>query len=319
MSSGTSISSSTFKNNNATQTGGAIYNAGGILNITDSNFTCNKAGTNGGAVFSTGSAVANVTNSQFMNNQATTGGGIYNNVNAGMFVSNNTMKGNNATIGKVIYNLGRMGVLNLTYINNGTQKVKDGQQIVLFANLTDDMGNPITGQNVGFYVSGVLMGSSLSNEGYANFTYKVNGPDGAIFPITGDYNGHTGYNINILNGTLKIAKSATNTTIIVPSDARTGKTTTISGVLTDKFGNTVANSDLTVTIYGKNYNDKTDANGKWSVNYKPTQTGTIDISAKYNGNDDYYGCTNTTNFNVKKGDIHFEITVTENDTHITIT
>jgi hypothetical protein len=90
-------------------------------------------------------------------------------------------------------------------------------------------------------------------------------------------------------------------------------------VLFDEFGNKIANTDLIITIDGKNYNVKTDANGKWNVNYKPTHTGNILVSVKYDGNDDYYGCTNTSNFNVKKGNIHVTITVTENDTHITIT
>jgi hypothetical protein len=302
------IANCNFANNVAELTGGGLHLVNGNISLTNaiisnSSFTNNTAGTNGGGLMVTGHEGTDFThvgvvNSTFTNNRADVGGGIYNNDNT--TVSGNVMKGNTAnTIGNVIYNNGTMGILNLTYINNVTKKVKDGQTVVLFADLTDDCGNPVTGQNISFYANGTFIGSIESIEGIANLTYKANGPDGTIIPITRDYDGHPNYSITILPCALKISKTPTNTTINVPKDAKINKTYTIDGVLSDEFGNTIPNVDLVITINGKDYNLKTDANGRWSLKYKPTHVGAITVVAKYDGNEDYYSCINNTSFNVK--------------------
>lgn len=68
-----------------------------------------------------------------------------------------------------------MGILNLTYIKNINLYPK-GYTILINANLTDNMNNPITNQNINLIINGTLVSSIVSEEGSANFTYTFNGP-----------------------------------------------------------------------------------------------------------------------------------------------
>ncbi len=229
----TTISNCNFLNNSGNSFGGAIRNAGQGNNLVVSycNFT-NNIGSNGGAFFSNmainisvlycnfinniatinGGAIAIssgddivISNCNFINNSAIEyGGAIFNNGN--MSVSNNTMADNSAGLGQMIYNNGSMGILNLTYINNSTIAVLNGSTITIYATLTDDMGNTVTGQDILFYVDGIFIANLTSIEGQANTTYLVNKTPVAILPVTGEYSGHEGYSININNGQLEIIK-----------------------------------------------------------------------------------------------------------------
>jgi hypothetical protein len=287
------INSSNFTANNA-NLGGAIYNTGTNFNVNGSIFTSNNA-TNGGAITNNG------TNTNFIvigstftrNNASNIGGAIYN--SGRMNVSTNTMSGNDAILGKMIYNDGSMGILNLTYLNNQTKPVNLGKNIIIFAYLTDDMGNTVTGQNISFDVKGTLIGNTTSIEGYANLNYTP--LNLGLVPVLGDYEGHVNYPINILQGELLI-KIATSSTIIVKDPVKIGDNIVISGVLTDDSGNTLNNTLVNVTVGGVTYNISTNKNGTWFLNYTPTHLGSVNVSIEYNGNETYFPCTNSSKFNV---------------------
>lgn len=65
-----------FKNNTASNVGGAIYISGNSLNVLDSNFTQNQADNNGGAIYKDGGTLT-IKNSNFIKNKAVRGGGLY--------------------------------------------------------------------------------------------------------------------------------------------------------------------------------------------------------------------------------------------------
>ncbi|WP_297898330.1 right-handed parallel beta-helix repeat-containing protein [Methanobrevibacter sp.] len=210
------VNNSSFINNSATY-GGAIYNEGLQLiyariaeniidsyvlqQITDSIFINNSAEF-GGAIYNFG--YLNISKSNFTNNSANySGGGIFN--NKFLFVSANLMANNYAlSIGNVIYNNGSLNVI-LSYLNNSTIPVYKKNNI-LFANLTDDMGNPVTGQNISFFVNGTFIGNSIANEGYAFINYYVTQNEG-ILVVDGGYTGHEDQNITIKDGSLLISKT----------------------------------------------------------------------------------------------------------------
>ncbi|RBQ23048.1 hypothetical protein ALNOE001_11710 [Candidatus Methanobinarius endosymbioticus] len=111
----------------------------------------------------------------------------------------------------------------------------DGASVILYALLTDDMGNTITGQKISFYVNGTLVGFATSNnDGEAMIIFRVNNSmRPAVVPVIGDYGGHTGYPINILNGELNITeltKIPTQSTINVTNSTKVGTNINISGV-----------------------------------------------------------------------------------------
>jgi len=195
---GTRIIGSTFENNRATTNGGAIYNLGNNTFVDGSEFTNNTAlNGNGGAIENRGTMAAD--NSIFVNNTASVFGGAISNVGS-MEVSRNSMSGNAANngtsgvvqgAGQMIYNSGTMGVLVLTFIDNQTYYVYDGQLFPLYAKLTDDRGNTVTWQGVSFNVNGNPYGPLNSVEGVIEFIdYTVAGSPGQTIPVTGDYAGH---------------------------------------------------------------------------------------------------------------------------------
>ncbi|MBA3483472.1 MAG: hypothetical protein H0T51_16810, partial [Pirellulales bacterium] len=92
------LSQMTFKGNNATDDGGALWLFGGaIVTIDRSTFNNNRAGDNGGAIYATGGVDLTVTNSTISSNfSGNRGAGIYNN-NSIVLVEYSTITLNNAS------------------------------------------------------------------------------------------------------------------------------------------------------------------------------------------------------------------------------
>jgi protocatechuate 3,4-dioxygenase beta subunit len=109
--------------------------------------------------------------------------------------------------------------------------------------------------------------------------------------------------------TFGATKLATNSTIHTTENLRTGKTSTIYGILTDADGNPVANADVEVIIDGKLHKAKTNADGKWSLSYKSTNVGKVFVHVKCAGSERYYASLNETSFEVRKGKVNIDLNV----------
>ncbi|KZX17108.1 bacterial Ig-like domain protein [Methanobrevibacter cuticularis] len=304
------ISGSNFTNNTASNYGGAVYNNGGTINITGSNFI-NSTSERGGAVCNNAGAI-NITGSNFTNNSArTNGGGIYNQGN--MIVSNNIMNGNTAASGgDMIYNAGNMGILNLTYINNSTKVVRWGQAVTLFATLTDDMGNTVTGQNINFIVNGTNKGSVTAIEGYANISLIITGSAGDLLPVSGNYTGRNGYDINLLNGTLLIKLDTNSTIVVSPNPVSIGENVTVSGQLANYTGVASVNVTVDGTLSNVAVN-----NGYWELNYTTNRTDTdLEVIVSFAGDGNYYAFSNSTIFTVNKSSTNSTVVVSPNPVSI---
>jgi hypothetical protein len=321
------VISCNFINNTANGgSGGGMYNTGLNVTVKDCNFTNNHAyGSgkfvtthgHGGGIFNVGNIT--VRDCNFTNNTAEQcGGGISNNIHqliiisiGSMILSNNVMEGNTAgVLAHVIYNNGTMGVLNLTYLGNATVKVDTNTIIILNATLTDDMGNPITGQNVNFYVDEILIGSAFVNEGEINVNFNTDYNIGTLV-VNGTYEGIGIHDIAMKQGTL-LYQNNTNTTFIVTETWKYGQFVTISGVVTDEFGNLAENITFNVIVDGNDYLVTTENNGQWFLAYKTNKTGAIDIVAIFSGDEYFYGFTNNTSFNVDKSNSNSTIITPNN-------
>ena len=171
--------SSTFRNNtiinaSAKNNDGAVYlydhpQVNVYKTTFDSNKIINAKAKNGGGLYSDSVALT-LTNNQFENVEATTGGAVYN--NRTMRLSNNKLVNSNADLGSDIYNARNIAVSYLTFIDNSTKYGSYLTNITIFATLTDDMGNTITGQNVTFEINGKKY-YAQSIEGNASFNYTV--------------------------------------------------------------------------------------------------------------------------------------------------
>ena len=223
---------------NVADNGGAIYNEGNFV-LNESNFTDNIAYSYGGAIFNSGNMAVsgnrmtgNLAGVERVENLADSEtrvrdvdmaeelNGDKNDGGSNMVIRTN-IRGlpdrnsqGNEVYGHEIYNIGNMGKLVLTYLDNSTKYVEPGQNITLYAHLTDDMGNSVTGQNISFVANGTTIGSAMSVAGYASISFIVpNSLD--LITVNGDYEGHVNYPIDILNGQLKF-KELSN--LIIPDN-----------------------------------------------------------------------------------------------------
>lgn len=331
------VDNCSFNNNSADSYGGAIYNWGGNASYLNSIFSNNSA-IHGGAidiilnrdstvvvfvsnctfnnnsVSSNGAAIRNnanliLSNSTFMNNNAVgNGSAVWN--NGTLALSGNIMTGNTAGLGQMIYNngTGTIGTLTLIYLSNSTITTSKGFLVTLYATLTDDMGNTVTGQDISFYVDGVFIANVTSIEGKANTTYLVTQGPGSVIPVTGDYADHDGYSIILKNAELLIPKIPTNITIDVPEEVKVGENTTITSRLTDKNGNPIANATIDFYVDGKKIRSPiTDENGVAKIIYTFNKAGKPTIATKYAGNDTYEPSNATTQITVSKIKTNLEL------------
>ena len=297
------INNSTFTNNTANMNGGAIFiqasNDGSAdVDIDNSTFSDNNA-TRGGAIYNIDTNVI-ITGSDFYDNTANYGCGIYNVGN--MLVSGNTMERNTANnnAGNEIYNLGNMGILYITYINNETINVTRGGTYTLFANLTDDMGNFITGQLIHFFVNGKYIGNATVNEGYAFISYTVPlDAIGGLYSVYGDYDGQNGFQIISKYGQLRLEAQANllfSDSTVNALNTNINKAIDITGVATDEKGNPLGNVVLNVVVDGEPFTVTTDNVGYWSLPYTPTKVGILKVVVSWIGDSTHYSFVNSTQF-----------------------
>ena len=290
---------SDFISNTVYGDGGAIWNNGYYMYVWGSDFFSNTAYGDGGAIYNSFNGFGvSITHSTFGFNSANYGGGgIYNEGN--MFVSANTMFGNYASFGREILNHGNIGDLFLTFINNATENVFVGEIVHLFATLTDDRGNPVSGGVIYFTIDGVIIDHVFVYEGYAYTDYIV--PSLVTsFSVNGDYLHYWGYLIDILGGTLLKVQTNVNSTISVLSVVKVGQTVNISGVVTNQFGNPLDGFTFEITIDGVPHVLTTNANGSWSLLNVTSYVGNILLIVSFAGDVDYYNFINSTFFNVEK-------------------
>jgi len=112
------VNNSTFSENQAGASGGAISNNGGNLTIFGSTFASNTAAGFGGAVDNFASGTVNISNSTFTRNTSTSqnGGAVYSSGTATIIAS--TITQNTAYLGGGVFNMGSMTLSNNIITNN---------------------------------------------------------------------------------------------------------------------------------------------------------------------------------------------------------
>ncbi|AWX32561.1 Ig-like domain repeat protein [Methanosphaera sp. BMS] len=239
--------------------GGAIYNNGGTLNITQSNLTQNKATGQGQYGYGYGGAIhnnagtLNITQSNLTQNKATGqnngyGGAIYNSGN--LTINNSTLKNNTATgqyygYGGAIYNAGTLNITqsNLTQ-NNATGQRSNGRGGAIYndrgtltitqSNLTQ---NNATGQNNGY-------GGAIHNSGNLTIT------DSNLTQNNATGQGQNGYGIGG-------AIHNTGGTINITQSNLTQNKATGQGKYGDGYGGVIGNDGGTINITQSNLTHNT--------------------------------------------------------------
>ena len=300
------LNNSIFNGNNAS-IGGSIFNIGKLI-VNNSSFNNSYVPDRGGAIFSNNNC--NISNSIFTNNKACQGGAIFNDVTGYLFVFGNQMLNNKATyIGDSIYNDGKICIIGLTFLNNNSYYVENGQNFLIFANLTDNMGNPITGGIISFYLNNNFLGNVNVINGMANLTYYVDIAGPSI--VSGYYSGYysnSSYGdqgIIIKNGLLTNShKQRVNITVSNVS-GKLSKKVNLTAKLTDENGNDLRDKILKFYVNGVYYGSSTTNNqGIAKLSYTLSNIGLSTYYVVFDGDADYMSfVSSNASVSVGKGDL----------------
>ncbi len=328
------IINSIISNNTAGRNGGALFthtssnNNGTVnVNITNSTINSNVASNNGGALSSstgensTGNSIIIVVDSDIENNtagnngdtaSATTGDGstgdseidiigdstiINNDPNKdddGIYTSNGENSTGNSEINiddGVIKKLSS----NSTIIVSNTVM---GKTVVIRGVAIDENGNPLANIRLIVNIDGVDYNVTTNALGEWSLNYTPSSP--GTITVTVDLNENNKYYAFTNTTDFNVAKTNTRSTIVI-SNATSGKSTIIRGVLIDENGNTIANAPINIVIGGKSYNLVTGADGSWSLSYTPLKAGNFIAKVYYNGNNNYMASTSSLNYTVAQG------------------
>ncbi|MPL91434.1 hypothetical protein SDC9_37502 [bioreactor metagenome] len=328
------VSGSDLSGNSAGGDGGAVSSSTGdgssgdsIVIIDDSTINDNNAGNDGGALSSntgensTGNSIIIVIDSDIENNtagnngdtaSATTGDGSSGDseidiIGDSTIINNNpdkdddgiyTSTGEDST-GSSEINIDDGVIKKLS--SNSTIIVSNtvvGKTVVIRGVAIDENGNPLANIQLTININGVDYNVTTNALGEWSLNYTPSSP--GTITVTVDLNENNKYYAFTNTTNFNVAKANTRSTIVI-SNATSGKSTIIRGVLVDENGNTIANAPINVVIGGKSNNLVTGADGSWSLSYTPAQAGKFIAKVYYNGNSNYVASTSSLNYTVAQG------------------
>ena len=301
-----STSNSTFSNNSAFK-GGAIYvrgNGGKIENnILNFNFAVY-----GGAIYNEGLNVIVSFNNFTSNNANVTGGGVYN-TKDNLVLFSNLMDDCHAKLsgfgyGDYIYTTATISYLIVSFVNNQTYTILNNAGY-LFANVTDNMGNPVTGGNVTFILydekndETIVLGVNRLWEGVAYVDWDDT-YDYGKYLIMGSYIYATAPVFTKNAFVYSLLSSAMILTVDNDLDnIYSDNTLNYEIVLIDSNDEYIANAEIKI-YQSRTYVDSIFTDGAGKVNVSVTNLfGTYKYLFVYNGDLTHSSVSKTLNFTVK--------------------
>ena len=207
------------------------------------------------------------------------------------FIGTNKYIGSKQTI---TFNVNKMNSYTYLYqpYYDKTNKIIDISGVVY-----DNQNNYLKKAPVTININGKYYKTTTDNYGY--FSYQVKPTKTGTNQITVTYPGNN-----------KFIKSSAQTTINIPivkatkitmdsiSETTLGDYVYITGQFTDNNYNALKNTNIRLTINGKNYNTKTDEYGYYYYPYKTNKAGTNKVTPTYPGNSNYKASSTTKTFTV---------------------
>ena len=253
------------KSGGAISSGDNEFSIKSNINVTNCIFNNNSANFEGGAIYSWASNMIS-NNCTYINNHAKIGGAIYSRFNLKLI--NNIFCNCTADNGNCIYTDGMVNT-KLTFLNNLTCNSHIGEDTYIFAYLTDDRDNPISGGKITFVISDKFIESSVT-EGISKILYVPETTGEYI--VTGTYSGNNdGYPSNTYNGILNVTKQKPTINIRYGEDNVI--IATVSNGTTGNITFTIGNISKTIPIV--------DSKSTWNISNLPIND--YSILAVYNG------------------------------------
>ncbi|MDO5822395.1 Ig-like domain repeat protein [Methanosphaera sp.] len=188
-----------------------------------------------------------------------------------------------------------------------------GSDITISGVLTDEFGNKLINTSIVIIINGQEYTTTTDDDGKYNYIYTTSTLGENIINV--NYLGNNKYSPSSNQTSFNVRKINTNLSIDTIDDTTVGRDITVSGVLTDEFGNILANTNITIIVNGNIFKATTDVNGVYNYGYTIDVTELHRVDVIYSGNTTHFSSNNNTSFNVRKIDTNLSIN-TINDTTI---
>ncbi|WP_323735872.1 hypothetical protein PXD04_08255 [Methanosphaera sp. ISO3-F5] len=174
---------------------------------------------------------------------------------------------------------------------------KTNKIIYISGAVYDEQNNYLKKAPVTININGKYYKTTTDNYGY--FYYQAKPTKAGTNTITITYPENNKFLSSSFQTTIDIPiVKATKITLDSISKTTLGNYVDITGQFTDNNYNSLKNSNIVLTINGKNYNTKTDEYGYYYYSYKTTKTGTNKVTATFKGNTNYKASSITKTFTV---------------------
>lgn len=191
----------------------------------------------------------------------------------------------------------------ITLNNIKTSYYKD--KITISGKFTDINEHILQNSNIQLNINNKKIIIKTNNKGI--FTYKFTATKTGLNKLTATYKGNSNYNKNTTTTTFNIAKKPVHIVLNNIKIVNYKDKVVISGKFEDKNNHTLLNTRINLNIDGKKVTVVTNKKGTFNYTYKTNKTGTVRVTASFNGNNNYSKTSITKKFTVKKQDLNITI------------
>ena len=177
--------------------------------------------------------------------------------------------------------------------------VKVGEEINITGTILDENNKPVANQEINVTINGQNFTVTTDEKGnyIQNYTVNTTGVNNVTITLPANENytqQTTSYNFTVNQIFTYLNATATSPVLV-------SNNTTISGVLTDEYGEVIADANVLIYINDVNVkNTTTGTNGTYTFDYTGEIVGLNNVTVIYEGNNTYKPVNATTNFIVDK-------------------
>ena len=187
--------------------------------------------------------------------------------------------------------------LNTTITVTALTPVKAGNSTIISGRLVDEQSRPISGAEVVVKVNDTIVGKVTTDvDGLYSLTF--NDTIVGTHNVSSIYDGNATYVGTNNTTTFMVTKVNTELTIDDIKEVPVGTDINITGKLEDEFHNPIKDAYVNVTVGDKTETVKTDENGIYTLPYKTTTVGTVNVKVEYPGDEKYNNASAEDTFEV---------------------
>ncbi len=175
-----------------------------------------------------------------------------------------------------------------------------GTKATFTGTLMDENGEAIANAQVKLNINGNTKTLKTDSEGRFTHTFTMNTVGENI--ITATYAGSASYEAAEAEITVEVVKAEAVITLDPIESVTKGDNATFTGKLTDANGKAIANAQVRITINGSPKTLRTDENGVFTHTFKMIKEGTNNITAVFNGNNDFAAAETSSTVEVVKAE-----------------